>query len=141
MSDFPIGRRELIAGAALAAASGCAVPAAQTAAPLKPFSDQPMFGLIGRMRAVPGQRDRLIYLLLKGSANMPGCLSYVVAADPSDPDAIWVTEAWEDESYHKASLRLPDVRDAIAQAKPLIAGFDDSHTVLPVGGPGLRGCA
>jgi quinol monooxygenase YgiN len=37
-----------------------------------------MYGLIGRMAAVTGQRDALIGILLEGVRNMPGCLSYVV---------------------------------------------------------------
>jgi quinol monooxygenase YgiN len=26
---------------------------------------------------------------------MPGCLSCIVARDPSDADAVWVTEVWD----------------------------------------------
>ena len=37
---------------------------------------------------------------------MPGCLSYIVAEDPNDPDALWVTEVWTDEAAHRASLDL-----------------------------------
>jgi hypothetical protein len=40
-----------------------------------------MYGLIGKVTAVPGQRDALIALLIGTSANMAGCLSYVVAKD------------------------------------------------------------
>ncbi|MBX9452902.1 MAG: antibiotic biosynthesis monooxygenase [Mesorhizobium sp.] len=98
-----------------------------------------MYGLIGRMQAAPGQRDALLDLLLEGSGDMPGCLSYIVARDPADGDAIWVTEVWTDEASHKASLALPAVQAAIAKARPLIAGFD-SHTVTePVAGIGLPG--
>lgn len=98
-----------------------------------------MYGLIGRMRAEPGRRDELVGLLLDGTGGMPGCLSYVVARDPADADAIWVTEVWTDEASHKASLALPAVQAAIARARPIIAGFD-SHTVTePVGGVGLPG--
>ena len=57
---------------------------------------------------------------------MPGCLSYVVARDPADADAIWITEVWVDAASHKASLALPSVQAAIAEARPLIAGFDSS---------------
>jgi len=96
-----------------------------------------MYGLIGRMRAVSGQRDALLELLLEGSAAMPGCLSYVVARDPADSDAIWVTEVWADEASHKASLSLPAVQATIARARPLIAGFDSHVATEPVGGCGL----
>ncbi len=50
-----------------------------------------MYGLIGKMKVVPGQRDALIAILLEGVSRMPGCLSYVVAQDPTDLDAIWIT--------------------------------------------------
>jgi quinol monooxygenase YgiN len=47
-----------------------------------------MYGLIGTMRATPGQRDALLAILLEGTDAMPGCLSYVIAQDPADADAI-----------------------------------------------------
>jgi quinol monooxygenase YgiN len=97
-----------------------------------------MYGLIGKMRAVSGKRDALLEILLEGVQNMPGCLSYVVAKDPSDADAIWITEVWDGPDSHRASLALPSVREAIARAKPLIAGFESSVTTEPVGGHGLH---
>ena len=96
-----------------------------------------MYGLIGRMKAVPGQRDALIGILLEGTGSMPGCLSYVVAQDPVDADAIWITEVWDSQENHKASLALPAVRQAIARGKPLIASFVDHFETRPVGGHGL----
>ncbi len=96
-----------------------------------------MHGLIGKMSAVPGKRDALIAILLEGVEDMPGCLSYVVARDPSDPDAIWITEVWDNRDSHKASLSLPAVQQAIAQGKPLIADFGESVVTEPVGGCGL----
>lgn len=97
-----------------------------------------MYGLIGKMRAVSGQRDALLAILLEGIESMPGCLSYVVAKDPADAEAIWVTEVWDGPDSHRASLALPSVRQAISRAKPLIAGFDSSVVTEPVGGHGLR---
>ena len=34
-----------------------------------------MYGLIGRMAAVPGQREALAAILLAGTRETPGCLS------------------------------------------------------------------
>jgi len=96
-----------------------------------------MFGLIGKMRCVPGQRDALIAIMLEGTKAMPGCLSYVVAKDPAEEDAIWITEVWASEADHVASLQLPAVQDAIAKGRPLIAGFGERYTTEPVGGYGL----
>lgn len=96
-----------------------------------------MYGLIGKMTAHPGQRDALQAILLEGTAAMPGCLSYIVAQDPGEADALWITEVWEDEHSHQASLALPAVRDAIARGRPLIAGFSNRTETRPVGGTGL----
>jgi quinol monooxygenase YgiN len=95
-----------------------------------------MYGLIGQIRAVPGQRDAL-QDILSGMHDMPGCRSYVVAQDTADPDALWVTEVWDTAEDHTASLRLPVVQDAIARGRPLIAGFGQRITTSVVGGIGL----
>jgi quinol monooxygenase YgiN len=98
-----------------------------------------LYGLIGKMQVVPGQRDALISILIDGLSEMPGCLSYIVARDPTDADAIWITEVWDDKSSHDASLSLPSVQDAIARGRPLIAGFGERFETEPVGGYGLPG--
>ena len=96
-----------------------------------------MYGLIGKMEAVSGKRDELISILLRGVSGMPGCRSYVVAKDLEHPDAIWITEVGEGQESHQASLSLPSVRAAIAEGRPLIAGFSDQTVTEPVGGHGL----
>jgi quinol monooxygenase YgiN len=97
-----------------------------------------MYGLIGKMTATPGQRDALAAILLEGVESMPGCLSYVVATDPADPDAVWITEVWDSAESHRASLTLPSVQAAIAKGRPLIAGIGDHVETAPLGGHGLR---
>lgn len=96
-----------------------------------------MYGLIGSAKAQPGQRDALVAILLEGVDAMPGCRSYVVAEDPADPDTIWITEVWDSADSHRASLALPAVQDAIARARPLLAGFGQRTETRPVGGHGL----
>jgi quinol monooxygenase YgiN len=99
-----------------------------------------MYGMIGRMVATPGRRDELLAILMRGSGGddgMPGCLSYVVAADRADPDGIWVTEVWDSKDSHDASLSLPQVQAAITEARPLIAGFDSGAETDVRGGVGL----
>lgn len=123
-------RRTLLAGVAATATLGGPVLAAANGAP-------PMYGLIGKMSAKPGQRDALIAILLDGISGMPGCLSYVVAQDPADPEAIWITEVWDSQASHQASLALPSVREAIAKARPILAGMAPGTVTTPVGGHGL----
>lgn len=96
-----------------------------------------MYGVIGKINCVPSQRDAFAALLLEASQAMPGCLSYVIAADPADADALWVTEVWDSQASHKASLSLPAVQAAIAKGRPMIAGFSNRVETTPIGGHGL----
>ena len=96
-----------------------------------------MYGLIGKIVAVEGRRRELADVLLEGVAGMPGCLSYVVADAVDDPHALWVTEVWDSEASHAASLELPSVQEAIRRGRPLIEGFGERFTTTPLGGHGL----
>jgi len=124
---MPVERRAVMAGAAALALVGTAATAHEAR----------MYGLIGKMLAKPGQRDELAKLLLAGTGAMPGCLSYVVANDRTNPDAIWITEVWDSQASHQASLNLIEVRAAIAKARPLIDGFGERFEIEPLGGVGL----
>jgi len=119
----------------LATAASLAVAAMPVFA--HPPTEKKMYGLIGKMKIAPGQRATVIGHLLQGVQSMPGCLSYIVAEDPTDPDAIWITEAWDSKESHQASLTLPAVQQAIKLARPFIAGFGERFETVPVGGPGL----
>ena len=98
---------------------------------------EPPYGMVGKMTAKPGQRQQLMAVLVAGSGSMPGNLTYVVGSDAVDANAIWVSESWVNKTAHDASLQLPQVKDAIAKARPLIAGFSDSHIFVPVLPPKL----
>jgi quinol monooxygenase YgiN len=96
-----------------------------------------MYGLISKLTSVLGKRDELIKTLKEGTRSMPGCRSYILAKDAVDENAVWVTEIWDTAASHDASLTLPAVKDCIAQAKPLIAGFEKVAVTNPVGGVGF----
>ena len=93
-----------------------------------------MYGLIGKMRCVPGRRADLIDIIGGGAKDMPGCRSYVLAEDPADENAVWITEVWISEAAHKASLQLQSVKDAIAKGRELIAGSELRIITRPVAG-------
>lgn len=97
-----------------------------------------MYGLIGSFKAAPNKRSELVAILLADSGTMPGCKSYVVAEDPSDSVTVWVTEVWDNQASHKASLQLPAVKAAIAKAMPIIAAFGEHKEINVVGGYGLQ---
>lgn len=96
-----------------------------------------MYGLIGKMLAMPGKREDLLGILLDNNETMPGCRSYIVARDPASDDGIWITEVWDSQAQHQGSLQLPHVQAMIAKARPMIAGFGERFETDPLGGTGL----
>lgn len=108
-----------------------------------PPKETKRYGLIGKMIAVEGKREALMDILInnvsgmQGTPQMPGCLSYIVAKDMEDANALWVTEVWESQEAHQASLSLPSVQAAIAEGRPLIAGFGERFETTPIGGHGI----
>jgi quinol monooxygenase YgiN len=117
---------------------GAASVAAACTTPVRTVAKgRAMYGLIGKMVAHAGKRDELGKILIDGIAGMPGCLSYIVANDPSDANLIWITEAWQSKDAHAASLSLPSVREAIAKGRPLIAAMSSVAETTPLGGHGL----
>jgi quinol monooxygenase YgiN len=103
----------------------------------KQQGDNPMYGLIGKILCVEGKRNELASILLTGIGDMPGCISYIIAEDKIDPNALWVSEVWTDETHHKASITLPSVQAAIKLGRPLITGFGERFETYPIGGKGL----
>ena len=101
------------------------------------LKERPYVWIDRKNQCGPGKRDALISILLESAAKMPGCMSYVVAKDSSDADALWVTEVWVDQASHQNSLSLPVVQEAISRGRPLIAGFGERFETIPVGGYGL----
>jgi quinol monooxygenase YgiN len=98
-----------------------------------------MYGYLGTMRVKPGHRDEVVALLLRGlgSPGPAGCHQYLVGVSDSDPDLIFVTETWQSKQHHDASLQLPEVRAAIAMARPLLTGDFTGQELTVVGGLGL----
>jgi quinol monooxygenase YgiN len=96
-----------------------------------------MYGLIAKIKTVPGKRDEMIVLLKESAANMPGYFSYVVSKDAADEITIWVTEVWDTLASHDASLSSPQVKQAVSRARTLAAGFEKIAVTQPVWGAGL----
>jgi quinol monooxygenase YgiN len=126
-----VARRSFLGGGlALAMLGKATVAGAVGAGP----GGAPMYGMIGKMKAKPGQRSALAAILGAGTGIMPGCLAYIVAEDLSDGEALWITEIWDSKASHDASLALPAVKDAIRGGRPLIAGFELGAELRPLSG-------
>ena len=99
------------------------------------------YGRFGKLGTRPGQRDAIVTILLRDVEALrgAGCELYVVNTAPTDPDAVWVMEVWTSREAHRASLQLPSVKQAIAEAMPMLSGEFESSELDTLGGLGLAG--
>ena len=95
------------------------------------------FANVGRLGTAVGKADELVALLTRRSDEMAeiGCLQYDVGVSDDDPDAVFVIERWVSAEAHQASLDLPSVRAAIAEAMPLLSGDMSGSRFEIVGSP------
>jgi quinol monooxygenase YgiN len=92
-----------------------------------------MYGLIVKLTSAPGRRPDLITLMGgEDSHTIPGCLSFIVAEDATHPDILWITEVWESQAAHEASLKAPAINHNLKDADTLIVGFEKLATTSPV---------
>ncbi|MBM3714994.1 MAG: antibiotic biosynthesis monooxygenase [Actinobacteria bacterium] len=77
----------------------------------------------GTLGTEPGRREELVGILVRRNDALRelGCQLYEVGTNET-PDTVFVVEVWRDADAHRASLEHPDVRAAIAEARPLLNG-------------------
>ena len=90
------------------------------------------FGLIGSFQVDPARRDEFVSILFRATRELPGCTSYVIAKDAEDAATVWITEVWESQEAHAASLTLPTIQAAIAEGRPMITGMGQRTVTVPV---------
>jgi len=96
-----------------------------------------MYGLIVKLTVAPATREKMVAVLKASAADMLGCFSHVVAEDAADENVLWVTEVWDSQGSHDASLSLPAVKNAIPQVKEIVANFERVAVTSPLRGVGL----
>jgi quinol monooxygenase YgiN len=96
-------------------------------------------GLYAKLIAKPGQRDAVVAILQRclDELKSAGCLLYIINHAADHPDVIWITEVWESPQKQEASLQLPAVKAAIAEAMPMLTGEFEQVRLSVVGGLGL----
>lgn len=97
------------------------------------------YGLHGKLTALPGQRQAVVDILLRDVEELKaaGCDLYMVSLAADHADVIWVTEVWTSPEAHRASLQLPGVKKAIAEAMPLLKKEFGGSEFSVVGGLGV----
>lgn len=94
------------------------------------------YGYLATMRTTPGNRDKVVQIMLDGVSGLreAGCQVYAVSVSDTDPDLIWVSEVWQSKEHHDASLRLPAAQAAIAEARPMLTGEFTGQELTVAGG-------
>lgn len=84
------------------------------------------YGLIGKLTAVPGERETLLAILLEAATAMeqePTCAAYRVNVSLDD-ESLVVYEVWESMEAHQQSLSLETTQTLIGKAKPILANIE-----------------
>lgn len=95
------------------------------------------FANVGTLGATSGTRDALVSILTRRNAALAtaGCLLYEVGVSETEPDTVFVVELWMSAEHHAASLQLPEVQAAIAEARPMLSGVFGGFRFDVVGSP------
>jgi quinol monooxygenase YgiN/quercetin dioxygenase-like cupin family protein len=97
-----------------------------------------------KFTAQPGRGDELAQLLLGAADSLreaTGCELYVINRSAADPDQVWVTELWLDQSSLDASLEQLRTEEGKAQIGKVMALLDPERPperidLEPLGGVG-----
>ncbi len=82
------------------------------------------FAMQVSLKAIKGKGDDLAEIMLQAShviENQPGCQAYIVIRSMSDPDQVLITEIWDSQQTHQASLASKEVSNIINSTRSLIA--------------------
>ncbi len=101
-----------------------------------------MSGRLMTMTAHPGRGGELAAVLLRvaeGLRGFPGCETYLIAQDATDPDTVRVTEVWQDEAAAEAALTapVPDGAPSPGDMLTLLAAPPQRIDLRVLGGVGL----
>lgn len=97
------------------------------------------YGMQAVLMAAPGRGHELAAIMLQASiavANLDGCIVYLVQQSLTDDTKVLITEVWDSEASHAASLTDKNVRKLIMKAKPIIIGMEH-YPAKYLGGYGL----
>ncbi|MFB6366106.1 putative quinol monooxygenase [Paenibacillus elgii] len=96
------------------------------------------YAMFGKLTAHPGKREELAKMMLEADTlnDMEGCIYYILHEAEEDPDVLWITELWESQEAHAASLKNEKVRELIGHCRHLIAEVGGVK-VRPIGGKGF----
>lgn len=107
---------------------------------MKKYLSMSKFGLYGKLKAQRGKGSELADILSEAASlvsTAKGCQLYIVNRDQADPDCVWITEVWDSEADHSASLKMEGVGTLISRAMPFLDGQPEQIKLDVIGGKGI----
>jgi quinol monooxygenase YgiN len=98
------------------------------------------FGMLIKFTAQTGQRDALVEhlsSLMPIAHAEPGTEIYVISVSPSEPDVVWLIEAYSNPQALEAHNANPAILAAKARTGELLAGPPQAFPHIPIVGKGL----
>ena len=92
------------------------------------------FAIQVTLKAVKGKGDTLARIMLEAAEiieNLPGCQTYIVIRAMSDPDQVMITEIWDSQQTHQASMANKEVLNLINSTRSLITHMEH-HAGRPI---------
>jgi (4S)-4-hydroxy-5-phosphonooxypentane-2,3-dione isomerase len=87
---------------------------------------------IVNLSAADGKRDEAMAALgrlVEAAESEPGTLQYVLYADTTDPEGIWLTELYTDQAAFEAHMSSPAMADMLGSMGGLLDGPADMRRV------------
>lgn len=92
------------------------------------------YGLATKVRALPGQHESLSAVLEEVSRlvfDVPGCLSYMVSSVANEPEAVFITEFWEDQQSQQSAFSMAAIYEIAIKFHALSAEIEQ-HELQPL---------
>ncbi|MFN2525813.1 MAG: putative quinol monooxygenase [Actinomycetota bacterium] len=98
------------------------------------------YGLLNKLTAKPGQRQRVVEILLESGKlfdDNAACILYLVCESTDDPNLVWVVDLWTSHEEHAEALKVPALRPFVEQAMQFLEGMPEQIEIRPMGGKNL----
>ena len=94
--------------------------------------DAQTYGMVTEVTARPGCRAEFIASLMEMKRYAAGDVTYLIAADARNDNAVWVSEAWPSEEAKAEWLQLPQVRELLARVESFGDAVVQLHETIPI---------
>ena len=94
--------------------------------------DAQAYGLVTEVTARAGCRAEFIAGLLEMKRYIGEDVTYLIAADAKNDDAVWLSEVWASAQAKAEWLEMPQVKDILARVESFGKAVEQLHETVPI---------